>query len=137
MKVGSQDWCHGVHAADVGAGKSSLCLGQLGSQWRRCFCCHTHQRERETAGPITSFQGPHSRSIGYRLVRTLCMRCVQSADWVRRNPFNDSLIASGSDDGKVTGDSAWTSHIWLTRTGVYMEGPGGIYPSYGRWRAAS
>lgn len=29
------------------------------------------------------------------------MRCAQGADWARRNPFNDSLIASGSDDGKV------------------------------------
>lgn len=65
------------------------------------------------------------------------MRCAQGADWVRRNPFNDSLIASGSDDGKVTGDSEWTSHIWLTGIGIHMEGSRGFHPSDGRGRAAS
>lgn len=65
------------------------------------------------------------------------MRCAQSADWVRRNPFNDSLIASGSDDGKVMGDSEWTSRIMLTGIGICMEGSRGFYPSYGGRGAAS
>jgi Domain of unknown function (DUF1899) len=43
-----------------------------------------------------------------------------------RNPFNDSLICSGSDDGKVAPPTSLRKSQ-LTRLGIFMESAGRIY----------
>ena len=43
-----------------------------------------------------------------------------------RNPFNDSLIASGSDDGKVRLSRSLT-YAWADRTGLLVEGTGELH----------
>ncbi len=88
-------------------GKSPICLAQLGSKWGGCVCRHSDQWERKVTGSIASVQGTYSRRSGYRLVHNLFISLSQSTDLLRRSPFNDSLIASGSDDGKVT------SRLWV------------------------
>jgi Domain of unknown function (DUF1899) len=43
-----------------------------------------------------------------------------------RNPFNDSLICSGSDDGKVAPPIS-VGNSWLTQIGVSMESAGRVH----------
>ena len=48
---------------------------------------------------------------------------IASADFDHRSPFNDSLIASGSDDGKVLSRSSWIPDPQLRQLGLHLESP--------------
>lgn len=50
----------------------------------------------------------------------LCKRLGRT-DWLHRSPFNDSLIASGSDDGKVMLNFLYSELFKLTAVGIHME----------------
>ena len=60
---------------------------------------------------------------------SLVSRLRKSTDW-QRNPFNDSLIASGSDDGKVTSITV-PQEPRLIGTGVPVESTGRFYSPFG------
>lgn len=88
-------------ATEHRTGESAIYLCQLGGQWRWSFCCHTDQCEGAITRAIASLQGAYLCGIGHRLVGSPTIRSKNGAYRLYRSPFNDSLIASGSDDGKV------------------------------------
>jgi hypothetical protein len=55
------------------------------------------------------------------------------AKTVHRSPFNDSLIASASDDGKVRPRLQFARHT-LTWPGLRLEGTRGLLHTHGRGR---
>jgi hypothetical protein len=86
-------------------GQPRIPLCKLGVERRRRFRSHPPQRAWKATGPNTLVQRPHGDGPRHRLVcaHTNCTRFgwTESSSQDRRNPFNDRIIASGSDDGKV------------------------------------
>lgn len=72
---------------------------QLGVERRRRVRGDTGRREGKTARADPAVPWTYSPGVGYGLVGRE-LREGKCADQTR-NPFNDRVIASGSDDGKV------------------------------------
>ena len=113
VKVGRASLGSCEHCSYRWLGKLSVPLGQLGILRRRSIRCYTTRREGQAPRTTSFVSGAHCCGLGYRLV-------CQLRPWARntcgltdfsRHPFNDSIIASGSDDGKV-----WSLHMCLPRT---------------------
>lgn len=86
---------------NIPSGQSSLSLRELGSWWRRCFRCDSSPRARQTPRADTLVSWPHRCRSRYGLVRLPPLVAKVGKANVFRNPFNDDLLASGSDDGRV------------------------------------
>ena len=84
------------------SGQPRIHLSQLGSERRWRLCCHPHQRARPSSRPASSLPRPHCCRPRHRLVWShTAWDARDTALIARRSPFNDSLISSASDDGKV------------------------------------
>jgi hypothetical protein len=96
-------WCFtGEPGLTVHLGQPETHCGQLGSRWWRRFCDYPSWGTGQAPWAHPIVPRPHCCRFGHRLVRNSnVQRPRRNQLKPCRNPFNDDLIASGSDDGKV------------------------------------